>query len=125
MKPSRTFIVTCLFIVGCVMISIFVQHKDRKEIFDSRHKEIMIYLEKIEDFKKELKNSPNEAVTKADLAAFAEMSYYQSQIDKLYMENDLELSKGYPAIFPDYFFLIMILWLSFQLDKIYKQIQPV
>jgi hypothetical protein len=52
------------------------------------------------------------------------MSFYQSQIDKLYMENDLDLSKDNMRIFPDHFLLILILWVSFQLDKIIKQIQP-
>jgi hypothetical protein len=125
MKPSRTFIITCFGIICIVLISILIEHHFRKESLESRHKEIRFYIEKIEDYKKELKKSPDEAVTKADLAAFTEMNYYQSQIDKLYMENEFELSKGYTAIFPDYFFLLMILWLSFQLDKIYKQIQPV
>jgi hypothetical protein len=125
MKPTKAFIITCLIILGCVMINIFVQHSFRKKSLDLRHREIKLYVEKIEDFKKELKKGPDESVTKADLAALIEMNYYQSQIDNLYMENEFELSKGYTEIIPVYFFLIMTLWLSFQLDKINKQIQPV
>ena len=122
MKPTKKFMITCYIIIGIVMINIAIQHHFRKKIFSSNHKQIMFYIEKIESFKDNLRINPNEAVTKNDLADFTDMIFYQSQIDKLYMKNDLELAKGYQKVFPDYFLLILILWLSFQLDIIYRKI---
>ncbi|MBN2591370.1 MAG: hypothetical protein JXA96_16010 [Sedimentisphaerales bacterium] len=122
MKPSKGFMITVLFILGILMFKIAILSNFKKKMLSSRNNQIMMYIEKIEEFKDALKNNPDEVVTKADLADFTEMNFYQSQIDKLYMENDLELAKGYPMVFPDYVILILILWLSFQLDKIYKQI---
>jgi len=83
----------------------------------------MFLIGEIEDIKEEFNSDPNGVVTKADLVAFAEINRYQSEIDKLYMENRIELSKGISMIFPDYFLLILVLWLSFQLDKIRKRIE--
>ena len=123
MKPSRTFIITCFIILGCVLISMLIQHSARKHSRDLRHKQIRFLIGEIEDIKEEFNSDPNGVVTKADLVAFAEINRYQSEIDKLYMENRIELSKGIHMIFPDYFLLILVLWLSFQLDKISKQIE--
>ncbi len=122
MKPSIGFIITFFVIMGFVMINIALQSNIRRKLLDLRNKQIMSYVQMIEGFKEELKRNPDETISKSDLAAFTEMNFYQSQIDKLYMENDLELAKGYPKVFPDYLLLILILWMSFQLDKIYKQI---
>ena len=123
MKPSRTFIITCFIILGCVLISMLIQHSARKHSRDLRHKQTRFLIGEIEDIKEEFNSDPNGVVTKADLVAFAEINRYQSEIDKLYMENRIELSKGIHMIFPDYFLLILVLWLSFQLDKISKQIE--
>ena len=113
MKPSMTYLITCFAIIFFVMISIVIEHHYRRQSLDMRSKEIMFYTTKLEDFKKELKNKSDESVTKADLADLIDMNYYQSQKDKLYMENQFELAKGYPMVFPDYFILLMILWLCF------------
>ncbi len=126
MKPSPKFIILSLIIVALGFAVLMIHTKTIRSSIDLRYKEIKLYVDKIEDYKKELKEKPDEVVTKADLAAFTKMNFYQSQINKLYMENDLDLSKGYPAIFPDYFLLILILlWLSFQLDKLDRRLQPV
>lgn len=122
MKPTKGFLITCFIIIGIAMANITIQSHFRRESLNLRSKQIMIYVQKIEGFKEDLKRNPDETVTKADLATFTEMNFYQSMIDKLYMENDLELAKGYIMVVPDYFLLILILWLSFQLDKIYKRI---
>ena len=123
MKPSRTFIVTCFVILGCVLSISILQHSTRKRSIDLRHKQTMFLIGEIEDIKEEFNSDPNGVVTKADLVAFAEINRYQSEIDKLYMENRIELSKGIHMIFPDYFLLILVLWLSFQLEKISKRIE--
>ena len=123
MKPSRTFIITCFIILGCVLISMLIQHSARKHSRDLRHKQTMFLIGEIEDIKEEFNSDPNGVVTKADLVAFAEINRYQSEIDRLYMENRIELSKGIHMIFPDYFLLILVLWLSFQLEKISKRIE--
>jgi hypothetical protein len=122
MKPPLTFIVVCFSIFIFAMISILTQYSVKKQSLNLNHRQIMFYINKIEDFKKELKNNPDEAMTKADLAAFTEMNFYQSEINKLYIENEFELSNGYPRIFPDYLFLIFIVWLSYQLENIRKKV---
>ena len=123
MKPPLSFIISSCVIIISVFVSIFIQHHYVRHSLDMRSKERMIYTNKLEDFKKELNNNPDAAVTKADLAAMIDMNSYQSQKDKLYMDNKFELARGYPMVFPDYFILIMILWLSYQLDSIRKQLK--
>jgi len=122
MKPTIGFIITFFVIMSFVMINIAIQSHFKKKMLSSRHNQIRMYIEKIEEFKDTLKSNPDEVITKKDLADFTEMNFFQSQIDKLYMENGLELAKGYQLVFPDYLLLILILWMSFQLEKIYKQI---
>ena len=123
MKPPLSFIITVFVIIFFIIVSILIQHHYVRQSLDMSSKEIMFYTNKIEDFKKDLNNNPDAAVTKADLAALIDMNFYQSQKDKLYMDNKFELAKGYPMAFPDYFILIMILWLSYQLDSIIKQLK--
>ena len=123
MKPPLSFIISSCVIIISVFVSIFIQHHYVRHSLEMRSKEIMLYTNKLEDFKKELNKNPDAAVTKADLAAMIDMNFYQSQKDKLYMDNKFELAKGYPMAFPDYFILIMILWLSYQLDSIRKQLK--
>ncbi len=123
MKPPVTYLTTYFAVIFFIMISIFIVHHYRRQSLDMRSKEIMFYTTKMEDFKKELKNTPDEPVTKADLADLIDMNFYQSQKDKMYMENQFELAKGYSWDIPDYVFLLLILWLSFQLDNIRKQLK--
>ncbi len=122
MKPPKTFMNTCLVIIGIIVIAIFIEHHSRKKILDSNHKQIMLYTEKIEELKKDFQSDASEAVTKADLAALAEINRFQSEKDKRYLDNKFELSKGYATGLPDFVFLILILWLSFQLDNISRKI---
>ena len=122
MKPPKTFMNTFFVIIGIFVIAIFIEHHSRKKILDSNHKQIMLYTKKIEELKKDFQSDASEAVTKADLAALAEINYYQSEKDKRYLDNKFELSKGYTMVLPDFVFLILILWLSFQLDNISKKI---
>jgi len=122
MKPPKTFMITCLVIIGIIFITIHIEHRSRKKILDSNHKQIMLLTEKIEDLKKHFQSETSDAVTKADFSALAEINYYQSEKDKRYIDNKFELSKGYTMVFPDYFLIIIILWLSFQLDNISKKI---
>lgn len=122
MKPPKTFMITCLVIIGIIFITIHIEHRSRTKILDSNHKQIMLLTKQIEELKKDFQNDASEAVTKADLAALAEINRYQSEKDKRYLDNKFELSKGYTMVFPDYFLVILILWLSFQLDNISKKI---
>ena len=122
MKPPKTFMNTCLVIIGIGLITIFIQHHSRKKILDSNHKEIMFYTKKIEELKKDFQSNVSEAVTKADLAALVQINYYQSEKDKRYLDNKFELSEGYAMVLPDFVFFILIVWLSFQLDNISRKI---
>ena len=122
MKPPKTFMNTCLVIIGIGLITIFIQHHSRKKILDSNHKATMFYTKKIEELKKDFQNDASKAVTKADLAALAEINRYQSERDDRYLDNKFELSKGYGMILPDLGFFILIVWLSFQLDNISRKI---
>jgi hypothetical protein len=78
MKASPTYIITCFVILLFVMISLAIQHHFRKQSLEINNKQIMFYTGALEDFKKELKNTPDEAVTKADLAAFTDRINYQN-----------------------------------------------
>jgi hypothetical protein len=124
MKPPKTFMNTFFVIIGIFVIAIFIEHHGRKKILDSNHKQIMLLTEQIEELKKDFQNDASEAVTKADMEALAQINYYQSEKDKRYLDNKFELSKGYATGLPDFVFLILILWLSFQLDNISRKIHP-
>ena len=122
MKQPKMFIIFCLITIGSILLAMHVQHRSRMKILDINHKQTMLLTEKVEDLKKQFQGGINEAVTKADLVALAEINRYQSEKDMLYIDNKFELSGGYPQLFPDYFIVILILCLSFQLGNISKKI---
>jgi hypothetical protein len=122
MKPTKIYIIAFIVVIGSILISINIQHRSRMNSLNINHKQIKIFTERIEDFRKELNNNPDEVVTKADLASFTEINRYQSEKDKLYMDNKIELSKGFMG-FPNYVLFILIVGLSVQLGSIRKQIE--
>jgi hypothetical protein len=123
MKPSTTFTTASLVMFSFIMIYILIHSHFLRQSLELRNKEIMLYTNKLEDFKKALKNTSDESVTKADIADLIDMSSYQSEKDRLRMENQFDLAKGYDMIILVYFVLLLILRLSFQLDNIRKQLK--
>ena len=122
MKPPKMFIITCSIMFVSIFITLHIQHRTRMKILDINHKQTMLLTKQIEELKKDFQNDVSEEITKADLAVLAEINRFQSEKDKRYLDNKFELSKDYPMVFPDYVLVILILWLSFQLDNISRKI---
>ncbi len=122
MKPSLTFIVTCLFVFINLFLYFYIQTRTLNTIIKTNSFQIRTSIDEIKVLKEKLNSDPNEVVTKADLAVLEELTDHQNMNNRLLLDNKIELSKGISNI-PNFVLFIIILFMSFQIMALDKKIQ--